>query len=987
MPSVLDRRRQPQQQRSQPFTVSTVARRATVHPNDDADADAVDDDDDDDANAAHRTQTRTHAASPSSSSELPRLVEPEPVESQSRPVEGDPGVGGTSFSVEAGRRGNLSESATTGPDQGGLGSPQRRRRAFRKVDLGRDEEEGHDGAREDERVDPDEWARREYDGSSEEEGQGEGEGDEVAERRRRDEDDEAWVEPGPAARNVGSSHNQVRGAPSSHPHPHPHPHSHSHSHHPLSPPSLYHLPGSPIGGEGGGFTYHHSTFSPPRPRPLDALASPPPPQTSSRIRSELYHPGYEGYASTGQATYTGAFVEGYGTAGPEGRVDETGFGTDLAEGHDYCRHRGEVGEGRGRGERAGETIVARPGSYGPGTTTTTTTTTMTVNGLPMRLSPSPTPHSRGSPSPSSASATGMLPGWNDVATYPPPPPPLGFDPNDPSSGYPPRLGSLLGGPPLPSFAPPPPPPSHPSSSSSPHHGLAYPSALPRPHHQQHHPHQHHHHHQQHHHPQTGFVQDPSHFPGPSSLVVDQNGPTGRPASVVAGRQTRGGGGGGPGGSRQTWNEHGNHGHGNGNGSGNGSMADEIIETAIVIKSIPFSCPKEQLLRVMTSLSLPTPLAFNYHYDLTYSPSPSPSTTATTARFDRSSTAVVEEPRQEQFRGLAFANYRNGDEARMTVLALNGFEFMGRKLRAEFKKVLKPGEKEAIERNKALKRIKSAQHLNNRFTAGVQSPGWGPPPPPPPPLPSFGGPPGPGNGFLDPRNVPSVMMGHLGPHHHRNSQQPYGGGGGGWTRRDGSTASSPTGEYPRFDYGVELGPFLTGGEGRESPGQMTGPGASSSSSWHRGMSAAANVPSSHAPHHLTHGGGYGHPPSSTSSSSSSSHHPQRHQQQHASIVYSFPPPQFDHPPPPPHHHPSPPMSSAASMIPRSIGGGVEVGTGGGTMLSSSSSFDASATSGGGEGGAESLSGSLSTGTNTSLSSTTGTSLSLVDSGGGPGGARG
>ncbi|GAA5909471.1 Pin4p [Sporobolomyces salmoneus] len=123
--------------------------------------------------------------------------------------------------------------------------------------------------------------------------------------------------------------------------------------------------------------------------------------------------------------------------------------------------------------------------------------------------------------------------------------------------------------------------------------------------------------------------------------------------------------------------------------------DEIIETAIVIKSIPFSCPKDQLLALMTSLQLPTPLAFNYHYDLSLNPGPQ-----------------NQEPRQDQFRGLAFANFRNGEEAKMVVFALNGFEFMGRKLRAEFKKVLKPGEKEAIERNKALKRIRSVQILAN-----------------------------------------------------------------------------------------------------------------------------------------------------------------------------------------------------------------------------------------------------------------------------------
>ncbi|GAA5872959.1 hypothetical protein JCM16303_006893 [Sporobolomyces ruberrimus] len=142
--------------------------------------------------------------------------------------------------------------------------------------------------------------------------------------------------------------------------------------------------------------------------------------------------------------------------------------------------------------------------------------------------------------------------------------------------------------------------------------------------------------------------------------------------------------------------------------------DEIIETAIVIKSIPFSCPKDQLLGLMGSLQLPAPLAFNYHYDLSLNPA-----------------SQQQEPRQDQFRGLAFANFRNGEEARIVVCALNGFEFMGRKLRAEFKKVLKPGEKEAIERNKALKRIRSVQLLaggngnaNGSMNINGQSNGYG-----------------------------------------------------------------------------------------------------------------------------------------------------------------------------------------------------------------------------------------------------------------------
>jgi len=104
--------------------------------------------------------------------------------------------------------------------------------------------------------------------------------------------------------------------------------------------------------------------------------------------------------------------------------------------------------------------------------------------------------------------------------------------------------------------------------------------------------------------------------------------------------------------------------------------DEVIPTAIVIKSIPFACPKEILLSEMEALGLPPPFAFNYHYD------------------------------NGQFRGLAFANYATEEQAAVTVQALQGFELQGRKLRTEFKKVLKEGEKEKIERDKAVRRMRS-----------------------------------------------------------------------------------------------------------------------------------------------------------------------------------------------------------------------------------------------------------------------------------------
>lgn len=57
-----------------------------------------------------------------------------------------------------------------------------------------------------------------------------------------------------------------------------------------------------------------------------------------------------------------------------------------------------------------------------------------------------------------------------------------------------------------------------------------------------------------------------------------------------------------------------------------------------------------------------------------------------------------------------------------VVALNGYDISGRKLRVEFKKVLQAGEKERIERDKAIKRMRSLQF--DRGQAGSASNGSG-----------------------------------------------------------------------------------------------------------------------------------------------------------------------------------------------------------------------------------------------------------------------
>lgn len=105
---------------------------------------------------------------------------------------------------------------------------------------------------------------------------------------------------------------------------------------------------------------------------------------------------------------------------------------------------------------------------------------------------------------------------------------------------------------------------------------------------------------------------------------------------------------------------------------------DIIPTAIVIKNIPFNTKREQLLHIIRDLGVPVPYAFNYHFD------------------------------QGIFRGLAFANFHSPAEANEVVNALNGLDVSGRKLRVEYKKVLQAGEKERIEKEKAMKRMQFSQ---------------------------------------------------------------------------------------------------------------------------------------------------------------------------------------------------------------------------------------------------------------------------------------
>ena len=96
------------------------------------------------------------------------------------------------------------------------------------------------------------------------------------------------------------------------------------------------------------------------------------------------------------------------------------------------------------------------------------------------------------------------------------------------------------------------------------------------------------------------------------------------------------------------------------------MPDDIIDTAIVIKNIPFTYPEDSFLnKLFPDLNLTPPYAFNYHRNRT----------------------------DGSFHGLAFANFTNPNEALEAVNVLNNFELERRRLRVELKKRLSPEEEQ------------------------------------------------------------------------------------------------------------------------------------------------------------------------------------------------------------------------------------------------------------------------------------------------------
>jgi hypothetical protein len=99
-----------------------------------------------------------------------------------------------------------------------------------------------------------------------------------------------------------------------------------------------------------------------------------------------------------------------------------------------------------------------------------------------------------------------------------------------------------------------------------------------------------------------------------------------------------------------------------------TQTTELIDTAIVIKNIPFGYPEEDFVnKLFPQLGLTPPYALNYH-----------------RKSDRA------------FHGLAFANFNASHEAQAAVDVLNNFELDRRRLRVELKKRL-PAEEEQRQR--------------------------------------------------------------------------------------------------------------------------------------------------------------------------------------------------------------------------------------------------------------------------------------------------
>jgi RNA recognition motif-containing protein len=122
------------------------------------------------------------------------------------------------------------------------------------------------------------------------------------------------------------------------------------------------------------------------------------------------------------------------------------------------------------------------------------------------------------------------------------------------------------------------------------------------------------------------------------------------------------------------------------------VESNLIDTAIVIKNIPFGYPEEDFVtKLFPQMGLVPPYAFNYHRN----------------KGDRS------------FHGLAFANFNAPHEAQAAVNKLNNYDLDRRQLRVELKKRL-PAEEEQRQRLARQSRLPLQLQPQEASTMGGQA---------------------------------------------------------------------------------------------------------------------------------------------------------------------------------------------------------------------------------------------------------------------------
>jgi hypothetical protein len=102
-------------------------------------------------------------------------------------------------------------------------------------------------------------------------------------------------------------------------------------------------------------------------------------------------------------------------------------------------------------------------------------------------------------------------------------------------------------------------------------------------------------------------------------------------------------------------------------------ADELPD-ALVFKNIHYSCTERQFLWTMSNLCLPLPYAFNYLFR-----------------------------ENGLFSGLAFANFKSPDDARVVISVMSFAEICDRPLKVEYKKVRRPTVGEDMQPGQSKKR--------------------------------------------------------------------------------------------------------------------------------------------------------------------------------------------------------------------------------------------------------------------------------------------